>query len=87
MATPTQMKPIFTGAKKRAEYHAFAWAQGTLAERLRAGGAGIPAFFTATGYGTVRADGKHRFAAGDAVFLQWSPQDERYFDDQGRRLP
>jgi len=36
MATPTQMKPIFTGAKKRAEYHAFAWAQGTLAERLAA---------------------------------------------------
>ena len=32
--------------------------QGTLAERLRAGGAGIPAFFTATGYGTVVADGK-----------------------------
>jgi 3-oxoacid CoA-transferase subunit A len=32
--------------------------QGTLAERIRAGGAGIPAFFTATGYGTVVADGK-----------------------------
>jgi 3-oxoacid CoA-transferase subunit A len=32
--------------------------QGTLAERLRAGGAGIPAFFTATGVGTVVADGK-----------------------------
>jgi 3-oxoacid CoA-transferase subunit A len=31
--------------------------QGTLAERLRAGGAGIPAFFTATGYGTVVAVG------------------------------
>ncbi len=30
----------------------------TLAERLRAGGAGIPAFFTATGYGTVVAEGK-----------------------------
>src|SRR3546814_1343351 len=29
-----------------------------LAERLRAGGAGIPAFFTATGYGTVVAEGK-----------------------------
>lgn len=27
--------------------------QGTLAERIRAGGAGIPAFFTPTGYGTV----------------------------------
>ena len=32
--------------------------QGTLAERIRAGGAGIPAFFTATGVGTVVADGK-----------------------------
>src|SRR6476620_6034917 len=32
--------------------------QGTLAERLRAGGAGIPAFFTRTGYGTVVAEGK-----------------------------
>jgi 3-oxoacid CoA-transferase subunit A len=32
--------------------------QGTRAERLRAGGAGIPAFFTATGYGTIVADGK-----------------------------
>ena len=32
--------------------------QGTLAERIRAGGAGIPAFYTATGVGTVVADGK-----------------------------
>ncbi|HMU37738.1 MAG TPA: CoA transferase subunit A [Pseudomonadota bacterium] len=32
--------------------------QGTLAERMRAAGAGIPAFFTPTGYGTVRAEGK-----------------------------
>ena len=32
--------------------------QGTLAEKLRAGGAGIPAFFTKTGYGTLVADGK-----------------------------
>ena len=32
--------------------------QGTLAERIRAGGAGIPAFYTATGYGTPAADGK-----------------------------
>lgn len=32
--------------------------QGTLAEKLRAGGAGIPAFFTATGVGTPVADGK-----------------------------
>src|SRR5213592_4509792 len=32
--------------------------QGTLAERIRAGGAGIPAFFTKTGVGTLIADGK-----------------------------
>jgi len=32
--------------------------QGNLAERVRAGGAGIPAFFTATGYGTQVAEGK-----------------------------
>ena len=32
--------------------------QGTLAEKLRAGGAGIPAFFTATGVGTQIAEGK-----------------------------
>jgi 3-oxoacid CoA-transferase subunit A len=32
--------------------------QGTLAERIRAGGAGIPAFYTRTGVGTVVADGK-----------------------------
>ncbi|WP_371188977.1 CoA transferase subunit A [Thalassotalea maritima] len=32
--------------------------QGTLAEKMRAGGAGIPAFFTATGYGTPVAEGK-----------------------------
>ncbi|MEQ1715339.1 MAG: CoA transferase subunit A [Hyphomicrobium sp.] len=32
--------------------------QGTLAERLRAGGAGIPAFYTRTGFGTIVAQGK-----------------------------
>ena len=32
--------------------------QGTLAEKLRAGGSGIPAFFTKTGYGTIVAEGK-----------------------------
>jgi 3-oxoacid CoA-transferase subunit A len=32
--------------------------QGTLAEKLRAGGSGIPAFFTKTGYGTLIAEGK-----------------------------
>ncbi len=32
--------------------------QGTLSERIRAGGAGIPAFYTPTGFGTIVADGK-----------------------------
>jgi 3-oxoacid CoA-transferase subunit A len=32
--------------------------QGTFSERIRAGGAGVPAFFTPTGYGTVIAEGK-----------------------------
>ncbi|MGZ4779317.1 MAG: CoA transferase subunit A [Thermoanaerobaculia bacterium] len=32
--------------------------QGTLAERMRAGGAGVPAFFTPAGFGTIVADGK-----------------------------
>jgi 3-oxoacid CoA-transferase subunit A len=43
--------------------------QGTLAERIRAGGAGIPAFFTRTGVGTIVADGKEtrRFDGQDYV--------------------
>jgi 3-oxoacid CoA-transferase subunit A len=45
--------------------------QGTLAERIRAGGAGIPAFFTATGYGTVVADGKEtRIIDGQGYVLE-----------------
>lgn len=40
------------------ELEAILTPQGTLAEQLRAGGAGIPAFFTATGYGTPVAEGK-----------------------------
>src|SRR5436190_2470486 len=38
--------------------------QGTLAERIRAGGAGIPAFFTPTGAGTVVAQGKEERVIG-----------------------
>jgi len=38
--------------------------QGTFAERIRAGGAGIPAFFTPTGYGTLVAEGKETRAFG-----------------------
>jgi 3-oxoacid CoA-transferase A subunit len=45
--------------------------QGTLAERLRAGGAGIPAFYTPTGYGTMVAEGKEtREFAGRHCVMQ-----------------
>lgn len=47
--------------------------QGTLAERLRAGGAGIPAFFTPAGYGTQAADGKETrmFEGRNYVMVPW----------------
>jgi len=47
--------------------------QGTLAERIRAGGAGIPAFFTATGVGTMVAEGKEtrQFDGRDYVMETW----------------
>ena len=45
--------------------------QGTLAERMRAGGAGIPGFYTATGVGTVIAEGKdHREFGGRTYILE-----------------
>ncbi|TKD52089.1 CoA transferase subunit A [Sphingomonas baiyangensis] len=43
--------------------------QGTLAERIRAGGAGIPAFFTRTGVGTVVAEGKRVEAFGGVDYV------------------
>jgi len=43
--------------------------QGTLAERIRAGGAGIPAFYTATGVGTVVAEGKETRTFGTRTYL------------------
>jgi 3-oxoacid CoA-transferase subunit A len=43
--------------------------QGTLAERLRAGGAGIPAFFTATGVGTPIAEGKETREFNSRTYL------------------
>jgi 3-oxoacid CoA-transferase subunit A len=45
--------------------------QGTLAERIRAGGAGIPAFYTKTGYGTLVAEGKEtRAFNGDHYVME-----------------
>ena len=44
--------------------------QGTLAERIRAGGAGIPAFFTRTGVGTIVADGKPQEEFGGELYVR-----------------
>ncbi len=59
--------------------------QGTLAERLRAGGAGIPAFYTPTGVGTQVADGglPWRYRADGSVALASSPKETRTFGDDG----
>ncbi len=43
--------------------------QGTLAEKMRAGGAGIPAFYTATGYGTPVGDGKEVREFNDRKYI------------------
>jgi 3-oxoacid CoA-transferase subunit A len=43
--------------------------QGTLAERMRAGGAGIPGFYTKTGVGTLIADGKETKVFGDQEYV------------------
>lgn len=43
--------------------------QGTLAERIRAGGAGIPAFFTKTGVGTIVAEGKELREFGGETYV------------------
>ena len=45
--------------------------QGTLAERIRAGGAGIPGFYTKTGVGTLIADGKvHKEFDGETYIME-----------------
>ena len=45
--------------------------QGTLAERMRAGGAGIPGFYTKTGVGTIIAEGKeHKHFDGETFILE-----------------
>ncbi len=56
--------------------------QGSLAERLRAGGSGIPAFFTASGVGTQVADGglPWRYAPDGSVVLASPAKDTREFD-------
>ncbi len=58
--------------------------QGTLAERLRAGGAGIPAFYTPTGVGTMVAEGgiPIRYDADGNVVETSEPKEVRVFDGQ-----
>jgi 3-oxoacid CoA-transferase subunit A len=56
--------------------------QGTLAERMRAGGSGIPAFFTATGSGTSVAEGglPWRYAADGTVLVASPAKETRLFE-------
>lgn len=60
--------------------------QGTLAEKLRAGGSGIPAFFTATGVGSQVSEGgmPWRYDAEGQVVLSSSPKETREFDFLGQ---
>jgi acyl CoA:acetate/3-ketoacid CoA transferase alpha subunit len=60
--------------------------QGTLAEKLRAGGAGIPAFFTATGVGTQVADGgmPWRYAPDGSIAKGSPPKETREMAWAGR---
>ena len=61
--------------------------QGTLAERLRAGGTGIPAFFTATGVGTQVAEGglPWRYNPDGSVAVASRPKETREFEVYGQR--
>lgn len=58
--------------------------QGTLAERLRAGGSGVPAFFTPAGVGTQVQEGglPWRYAADGSVAVASPPREVRVFDDR-----
>lgn len=58
--------------------------QGTLAERLRAGGSGVPAFFTATGVGTQISEGglPWRYAADGSVAVASPAKETRVFGDR-----
>nr|WP_196790339.1 CoA transferase subunit A [Streptomyces caniscabiei] len=62
--------------------------QGTLAERLRAGGAGIPAFYTPAGVGTQVADGglPWRYAADGSIALASPAKEKRSFGGRAQVL-
>ena len=59
--------------------------QGTLAERLRTGGCGIPAFYTETGVGTQIADGglPWRYTSDGEIDLESPPKETRLFEQDG----
>ncbi len=63
--------------------------QGTLAEKLRAGGSGIAAFFTQTGVGTQVAEGglPRRYDGSGGVAIASEPKDVRTFDVRGEEKP
>merc|ERR1712063_82073 len=58
--------------------------QGTLAERIRAGGAGIPAFYTATGVGTMFANGgiPIKYDANGEIDIESEPKELKTFNNQ-----
>merc|ERR1711879_653963 len=58
--------------------------QGTLAERIRAGGAGVPAFFTPTGYGTLIQEGGApiKYNPDGSIQIQSEPRETREFNGQ-----
>jgi 3-oxoacid CoA-transferase subunit A len=60
--------------------------QGTLAERLRSGGMGIPAFYTPAGVGTPVADGglPWRYGSAGDVVVASPPKEQRTFDPDGQ---
>jgi 3-oxoacid CoA-transferase subunit A len=62
--------------------------QGTLAEKMRAGGAGIPAFFTATGVGTQVAEGgmPWRYAPDGSIAMASPPKETREMNWQGEKM-
>ena len=80
---PTDVLP-FARFHEAGEVEAELVPQGTLAERLRAGGAGIPAFYTATGVGTQVAEGglPWRYNADGSVGLGSPAKEVRRFGDR-----
>jgi 3-oxoacid CoA-transferase len=64
--------PLFESQYMNGELEVELTPQGTLAERLRAGGAGIPGFYTSTGYGTMIQEGGFpiKYKEGDKTVIE-----------------